>query len=84
MTTPSAVGEKLHSQFGHNYIPRLPRILPHCLTASSPLHISNQKRKKTAPQEGSLRMHHNTLAPLRFSGGIPSEHKHTEFIIFGT
>ena len=35
------------------------------------------KRKKTAPREDSVRMHHETLTPLRFSSKISPEHKHS-------
>ena len=34
------------------------------------------KRKKTSLRQGSLRIRHETLAPLHFSSEIPSEHKH--------
>ena len=60
-------------QLLHPEVTTNPSLLSLSIFSSSCL---EPKRKKTAPREGSLCMHHETLAPLRFSDEILSKYKY--------
>ena len=63
-----SIRQLLHSEGTKN-----PSSLSLCVFSTS---HQEPKRKKTVTQDGSSRMHHETLTPLRFSGKIPSKHKY--------